>query len=163
MPADGLLAVEGRQSERPRLGRLISAVLIIDCLPCLYKLFAGIEIAFERHNHAETFGYFAGFFLMAGIAALGLIGNILMCLRQGAGFFLAIPSILLAIVNLVFVIFFTLRGLRSPGNSIGSIIFLLFLSALWSGWLTVYMAAVWIAAKKLGWLRRNAHAEDRAA
>jgi hypothetical protein len=84
------------ESETPRLGRLVWTVLILDCLPCLVRLFAGGEELIGRRV-AECFTQHFGFIF--GIAIFGLFGNILILCRKRIGIPLAVASIILDLVS----------------------------------------------------------------
>jgi hypothetical protein len=85
-----------REKRMPRFGPFVWTVLILDCLPCLLRLFAGGEELIGRHI-ADYFTAHFGFIF--GIAVFGLCGNILILCRKRIGIFLALASVILDLVS----------------------------------------------------------------
>lgn len=81
---------------------LIWTVLILDSLPCLFRLFIGTGDAMSGHAHHLLTNYPAKFFelygFMAGIAVCGLCGNSLVLFRRKAGIPFVIASIVLVLI-----------------------------------------------------------------
>ena len=141
-------AVERGNVQAPKLGRLVWTVLILDSLPCLFRVFIGIGDVLNGNarnlllNYPVSFLDLYGF--MAGIAVFGLIGNILILLKKRAGIPFAFASILIV--------------LASDGTALwqhrhqsrdGMFWFMVVGILIRVGWLVFYGIVVWIAARRL--------------
>ncbi len=127
--------------------RLIWAVLILDSLPCLFRLLiiAGDVVGgHARHllsNYPNQFFQLYGF--MVGIAVCGLCGNGLVLLKRKAG----IPFV---VASIVLVIAFDGIALWEHRNESGprAFLFLVAMIMIRLAWLVFYGAVVWTAAKE---------------
>ena len=143
-----------------RLGGFICTVLVFDCVPCSLKLY-GCLISLRAWGHSTDAFAYAYPFLLAGIAIFGLSGNIFILLKKRIGIPFAVSGLALAIIVDAECAWTYLHMSLSLQATMRAVLMVMtLLAACWS---IVYGIVLWKAAKKLGWLRRNARAEDRAA
>jgi hypothetical protein len=144
-----------------RLGYLVWTVLLLDCVPCVFRLliyFGGIVD--DQASHllwSDPAAFCRQWGCEAGTAIFGLIGNALILMKKRAGVPLAVASVALVVFS------DGKEVLWHHQDCTENYIFLVGMVLLRMCWLVFYGIVVWMAAKKTGWLRRNARAEDRAA
>jgi hypothetical protein len=86
----------------PRLGWLIWIVLILDSVPCLFRLLISVKDVIDGHarhlllNYPAEFTKLYGF--LVGIGVCGLMGNALILRRKRVGIAFAMVSIVLVVV-----------------------------------------------------------------
>ncbi len=142
MPAENLT---------PKFGPLIWTVLLLDTLPCLWRLFLCGQDVFDGYANRLFVSAPAAFFnhygFILGIALCGLCGNTLILLRRRAGVPLAVAGIVIDLI--------------SAGADLwshrhvnwfdwpASYAFMLGFELVRAGWLVFYGAVVRTAARKM--------------
>ena len=140
----------GNVAESPKLGRLIWTVLILDSLPCLFRLSIVLRDAINGVSyHYPAVFFYQQYGFMAGIAGCGLSGNILILLKKRAG----IP---LAVAGIVLVIAFDGITLWERRKQSGSAFWFMVAAILTRvGWLVFYGIVIRMAARRLARFRRE--------
>jgi hypothetical protein len=144
-------AREVADAESPGLGGLIWTVLILDSIPCLWNLLILIGDVVGGHARYLLWNYPVEFFrhygFWVGISGCGLSGNILILLKKRAGIPFAVAGIFLLIVAGGI----ALWELRNDHRNFSFLVTIL----VDVGWSVFYGIVVWMAARKLGFIRRK--------
>jgi hypothetical protein len=151
----GLSVEKLGQVGQQRLGGLICTVLILDCIPCLGRFSGGIYHVVNTGLRLHDVNFIVNLCLLFGIAASGLSGNVLILLKKKAGVLLAVIGFALSVTAAGFALLRFSRSVSPQEPAISEHTILVFIVAFWACWLIVYGIVVWMAAKKLGWIRRN--------
>jgi hypothetical protein len=149
---------------RKRLGGLVCTVLILDCIPCLLRLYVCIFVVATSVVDFGNVSHVTVVFLLAGTAVSALSGNVLILVKnRWVGIPLAVTGLVLSAVTWGF--WWHLRFERvssSPSGTPPRGMWLpdlnpieALLISFWAGWLILYGIVLWNAAKKLRWLRGN--------
>jgi hypothetical protein len=144
------------QVEQQRLGGFIVTVLILDCIPCMLRLYVYLYGLLHGRIQFPNGSAIAIFCLVLGTIVFAFSGNLLILLKKRSGILLAVAGFVLSLLAGGFS-FLRAFPMSPPQDTTVAMWHAIQVSVLlfWAFWLVIYGVVVWTAAKRLGWVRRN--------